>query len=68
VDLSRDLRAALLELRDSRLMQAFQNGKNNVEDELVFHSPDGVIRDPDNLYPLLSAGAHEGRTTKDQIA
>ena len=35
VDMSRELRAALLELRDTRLLQAFLNGGTSVADELV---------------------------------
>ena len=50
VDLSRELRRVLIELRDKRLLEAYLNGKNNVSDELVFRSPGGTILDPDNLY------------------
>ena len=50
VDLSRELRRALIELRDKRLLEAFLKGKNDIADELVFRSPEGVILDPDNLY------------------
>ena len=50
VDMSRDLRRALIELRDKRLLEAFLKGKADISDELVFLSPDGAILDPDNLY------------------
>ena len=50
VDLSRELRKALIELRDKRLLDAFLKGKNDISDELVFPSPEGSILDPDNLY------------------
>ena len=50
VDMSKDLRRALIELRDKRLLEAFLKGKNDISDELVFPSPDGGILDPDNLY------------------
>jgi len=50
VDLSRELRRVLIELRDKRLLEAFLIGKSNISDELVFHSPEGTILDPDNLY------------------
>ena len=50
VDMSRELRRALVELRDKRLLEAFLNGKNDISDELVFRSPEGKILDPDNLY------------------
>jgi integrase len=50
VDLSRELRSVLIRLRDKRLLKAFQQGKSEILDELVFPSPDGSILDPDNLY------------------
>jgi integrase len=50
VDLSRELRRVLVELRDKRLLDAYLKGKNDISGELVFRSPDGVILDPDNLY------------------
>ena len=50
VDLSRELRRALLELRDQRLLRAYQEGKDDISAERVFPSPDGSILDPDNLY------------------
>jgi integrase len=50
VDLSRELRRTLIELRDKRLLEAFLKGKNDISDELVFPSPDGTVLDPDNLY------------------
>jgi integrase len=50
VDLSRELRSALVELRDKRLLEAYLKGKNHISDELVFRSPTGTILDPDNLY------------------
>jgi len=50
VDLSRQLRATLLALRDERLMEAFLAGKNSVSDELVFPAPEGGVLDPDHLY------------------
>ncbi len=59
VDMSRELRRVLSDLRDKRLLDSFQKGKNDISDELVFLSPDGAILDPDNLYhryfrPVLS--------------
>jgi integrase len=50
VDLSRELRKSLLDLRDKRLLEAFLKGKENIADDLVFPSPEGAILDPDNLY------------------
>ncbi len=50
VDLSRELRRVLVELRDKRLLEAYLKGKSDISDELVFRSPDGKILDPDNLY------------------
>ena len=53
VDLSRELRRVLLELRDKRLLEAYLKGKNDISGELVFRSPEGTILDPDNLYHRL---------------
>ena len=39
VDLSRQLRRVLLELRDRRMREAFSAGKSNIAHELVFPSP-----------------------------
>jgi len=50
VDLSRELRKVLIELRDKRLLEAFLKGKNDISDELVFPSLERSILDPDNLY------------------
>jgi integrase len=50
VDLSRDLRRSLIEVRDKCLLEAFLKGKQDISDDLVFPSPDGAILDPDNLY------------------
>jgi integrase len=50
VDLSRELRGALVELRDKRLLEAYLKGKSDISGELVFRSPQGTIVDPDNLY------------------
>jgi len=50
VDLSRELRKTLGELRDKRLLEAYLKGKSDISDELVFRSPDGTILDLDNLY------------------
>lgn len=60
VDMSRDLRRILLEVRDQRLLAAYLKGKADITEELVFPSPDGNILDPDNLYhryflPVLAA-------------
>jgi len=53
VDLSRELRRVLVDLRDKRLLEASLKGKNDISDELVFRSPEGTILDPDNLYHRL---------------
>jgi integrase len=50
VDLSRELRRVLVEVRDARLLKAYLEGKNDISGELVFPSPGGTILDPDNLY------------------
>jgi integrase len=50
VDMSRELRRILVELRDKCLLGAYQKGKIDISDQLVFRSPEGRILDPDNLY------------------
>jgi Phage integrase family len=49
VDLSRELRRALMELRDKRMLEAFMAGKAGVADDLVFPSTAGTPLDPNNL-------------------
>jgi len=62
VDLSRQLRGVLLELRDRRMLKAFTAGKSSIADELVFPSPKGSVLDPDNLIKryFLPAVEHAG--------
>jgi integrase len=50
VDLSRELRRVLIDLRERRLLEAFLKGRNDISGELVFRSPEKSILDPDNLY------------------
>jgi integrase len=50
VDLSREIRRILVELRDKRLLEAYLEGQNDISDDLVFRSPERTILDPDNLY------------------
>lgn len=49
VDLSRQLRSTLLELRDKRLLEAFLKGKTTIADDLVFLSKTGTVLDASNL-------------------
>jgi integrase len=49
VDLSKQLRQALLELRDKRLLEAFLSGRASIADELVFPSSVGTVLDPSNM-------------------
>lgn len=49
VDLSRQLRGVLLELRDKRLLKAFLKGETSIADELVFPSDAGTPIAPDNI-------------------
>jgi integrase len=53
VDMSRELRRALVEMRDERLRTSEPQGKADISTELVFQSADGSILDPDNLYHRL---------------
>ncbi len=49
VDLSRELRRVLLELRDKRLLAAFLKGENSIAGDLVFPSTTGTVLDPSNM-------------------
>jgi integrase len=49
VDLSRQLRNTLLELRDKRLLEAFLKGKTSIADDLIFLSKTGTVLDASNL-------------------
>ena len=49
-DMSRELRRALIELRDASMQAASLQGKSDISRDWVFPSPDGSILDPDNLY------------------
>ena len=55
VDLSRELRCKVLELRDHRLLHASLKGKTDISDELVFAPAEGGILDPDNQDYRLEA-------------
>ena len=50
MDLSRELKKVLAELRDKQLLEAFLKGKEDISKDLVFPSPAGTILDPDNLF------------------
>jgi len=67
VDLSRELRKVLVELRDKRLLEAYLKGKNDISEELVFRSPEGTILDPDNLYHRVFRPG-QGRHSQDPPA
>jgi len=49
VDLSRQLRRVLSELRDRRLLEAFLKGRTSIADDLVFPSKSGAVLDAANL-------------------
>jgi len=49
VDMSAQLRRALLELRDQRLLDAYAEGKPSISDDFVFPSKSGTVLDPSNL-------------------
>ena len=67
VDMSRELRRVLLELKDKRLLKAFLKGDANIADDLVFPSKLGTVIDQSNLthyhfLPCLErAGLHRFR-------
>ena len=62
VDLSRELRRALIQLRDKRMLEAFMKGKTSILNELVFPSKTGTVLDPSNLfhYHFLPCLEHAG--------
>jgi integrase len=47
--MSPELRRALLELRDARLLEAFAAGKASVAEDFVFPSKTGGVLHPDNM-------------------
>ena len=49
VDMSKQLRRVLIELRDARLLQAYLDGKQDITEDFVFPSLVGTVLDPDNL-------------------
>jgi len=51
VDLSKQLRAALIELRDARLLAAMMSGEDSIAGDLVFPSQAGTVLKPDNIAP-----------------
>src|SRR5258707_2928719 len=62
VDLSRELRRTLLELRDKRMLEAIMAGRASIADDLVFPSKAGTVIDPNNLvhYQFLPCLEHAG--------
>jgi integrase len=62
VDLSRELRRTLLELRDTRLLTAMMAGKTGIAEDLIFPSKAGTVLDPNNLvhYQFLPCLEHAG--------
>jgi integrase len=62
VDLSRELRQVLLEMRDMRLLAAMMAGKNTISNDLIFRSKAGTVLDPNNLvhYHFLPCLEHAG--------
>jgi integrase len=62
VDLSRELRRTLLELRDKRMLTAIMSGRASIADDLVFPSKAGTVLDPSNIfhYHFLPCLEHAG--------
>jgi integrase len=62
VDLSRELRTALMALRDKQMLNAFMNGRASIAAELLFPSKAGTVLDPSNLfhYHFLPCLEHAG--------
>ncbi len=51
VDMSKQLRAVLLMLRDECLLKAYQEGRTSIAEDLVFPSEAGTPLFPDNIAP-----------------
>jgi integrase len=49
VDMSRELRGVLLELRDKRMLEGFMKGKTSIAEDLAFPSKMGTVLDQSNL-------------------
>ena len=67
MDLSKQLRGELIELRDAKLLSAMMAGKTSIADELVFPSHAGTVIKPHNIVPwymelaLVKAGLRRFR-------
>jgi integrase len=59
VDLSKQLRAALTELRDTHLLNAMMAGNTSIAEGLVFPSRGGTVIKPDNIVPRYMEPALE---------
>jgi len=59
VDLSRQLGAELLALREQHLLSAMMAGKASIADDLVFPSHAGTVIKPDNIVPRYKEPALE---------
>jgi len=59
VDLSRQIRAELLALREQHLLSAMLAGKASIADDLVFPSQAGTVIKPDNIVPRYMEPALE---------
>ena len=59
VDLSKQLRATFVELRDGRMLTAMMAGRTSIADELVFPSQAGTVMKPDNIAPRYMEPALE---------
>jgi integrase len=66
VDTSRELRRALLQLRDDRLVKAFAKGKSDISDDLVFPSEAGTPIEMNNfserVFKPCSRGPSSGES------
>ena len=59
VDLSTQLRTALLELRDKHMVKAVMANRTSIADDLVFPSHAGTVIKPDNIFPRYMQPALE---------
>jgi integrase len=59
VDLSKQLRSVLLELRDKGVLEAFVAGRESIAGDLVFPSHAQTVIKPDNIFPRYMEPALE---------
>jgi hypothetical protein len=65
VDMSRELRRSLFQLRDERLVASYAKGKNDIHDDFAFTSPRLNPRSGQFVPPLFPAGTDQSGHSQD---